>query len=44
MKAIEAGLLSVDCLKASQASVHAVRRAFGRDQIDLKNALLGSAF
>jgi hypothetical protein len=28
MRAIEAGLLSVDCLKASQTSVHAVRGAF----------------
>src|SRR6476469_5358563 len=28
MRAIEAGLLSVDCLKASHASVHAARGAF----------------
>ena len=28
MKAIDAGLLSVECLKASHASVHAARRAF----------------
>jgi hypothetical protein len=28
MRAIEAGLLSVDCLKASQTSVHAAREAF----------------
>jgi hypothetical protein len=28
MRAIEAGLLSVDCLKSSQASVHAARGAF----------------
>src|SRR5712671_4112637 len=28
MRAIEAGLLSVDCLKASHTSVHAVRGAF----------------
>src|SRR5438128_9091137 len=29
MRAIEAGLLSVDCLKASHTSVHAARGAFG---------------
>jgi hypothetical protein len=28
MRAIEAGLLSVDCLKASHTSVHAAREAF----------------
>ena len=28
MRAIDAGLLSVDCLKASHASVHAARAAF----------------
>ena len=28
MRAIETGLLSVDCLKAAQASVHAARGAF----------------
>src|ERR1700757_2467583 len=30
MRAIEAGLLSVDCLKAAQTSVHAAGAAFGQ--------------